>query len=610
MHNRHLSRLFAIALYTLIGGTALWSQSASSPEAVRLLESVKFLASDSCMGRGPGTAGIERAAQYIRSTFKELGLQPAGFHGSFDDPFTMHTGATLGPDNTMTFNVKRERPGVPIEKVPSTKVGWKLGVDYQPYGFSSSGKISGKVVFAGYGLSSKSYDDYKGIDVKGALVIVIKGLPKWAENDGTYKQLSTIRSKATTARDKGAAAICFVNEAGDMSDVLSRFSSDGFGNDAGILALQVRRTPGAAIFPKGVKTLFVAENDINKTRKPSSYELPNTTVDLQVQVTVTESSTMNIIGMVKGTDPELSSQYIVVGAHYDHLGMGDENSLHSGKDPAIHHGADDNASGTAGVLELARRFAANPTKRSVVFMCFSGEERGLIGSKHWVASPTLPMENVIAMMNMDMIGRLKDNKLNVMGLGTSTSWPAILDSANATAKFTISTTADGFGPSDHSSFTAKSIPVLFFFTGLHSDYHRPSDTWEKINYDGEAKVLEVVENAVRIVGTDPHALGFRPGAEKPAAKATSTGFKVTLGVIPDYADDPQGLRITGVREGTPAEKGGLKADDIITKFGSTTVKNIYDLTAAMASSNPGDVVAITVLRNGKPLTVSVTLTGK
>jgi hypothetical protein len=314
--------------------------------------------------------------------------------------------------------------------------------------------------------------------------------------------------------------------------------------------------------------------------------------------------------MVQGTDPGKQDEYVIVGAHYDHLGLGDENSLSTSKDPMIHHGADDNASGTAGVLELARRFAATPTRRSVVFITFSGEEKGLVGSHHWVEQPTQPFENLVAMFNLDMIGRLRDNKLNVHGVGTSTGWPVILDSANAQAGFNISTTADGFGPSDHSSFTPKSIPVLFFFTGLHSDYHRPSDTWDKLDYDGEARVLDVVEKAVRIVANDQQDVGFKPGAEKPAAKPTSGGFRVTFGVIPDYSDDPQGLRISGVREGTPAEKAGLQDGDIITKFGGTTVKNIYDLTAAMANANPGDVVAVEYLRDGKQLKTKATLTGK
>lgn len=608
---RKLSTLvFSVVLLVFV--STGYSQTATTPEAIRIMETVKVLASDSCGGRAPGSEGITKAANFIRARFSELGLTPAGFHGSFDDPFTVTGGATLGAKNTVTFLTKRERPGVPIEKVPTVKVGWKLGTEYQPFGFSSSGTVSGRVVFVGYGLSAqnKGYDDYRGVDVKGAIVIAMRGLPRWAASDATYKQLATIRSKATTARDHGAVAIFFVNEEGDSSDVLSRFSLDAFGKDAGILALQVRRTPGASIFPKSVKTLFVAENEINKGRKPVSFELPNTQAEVTVEVGFTQSTTQNIIGFVEGADKELSAHYIIVGAHYDHLGLGDENSLYKGKDPAIHYGADDNASGTAGVIELARRFSAAPAKRTVVFMAFSGEERGLLGSKHWVESPTLPFSDLVAMINMDMIGRMQNNKLNVMGVGTSPSWPSIIETANTPSQFTISTTADGFGPSDHSSFTPKSIPVLFFFTGLHSDYHRPSDTWEKLNYDDEARILDMVERTVRIVADNPEAVGFKAGAEKPMAKATSGGFTVTFGVIPDYADDPQGLRITGTREGTPAHKAGLTDGDIITRFGSTTVKNIYDLTAGMAAAKPGDVVVVEFLRNSKPMSASVTLVAK
>ncbi len=603
----------SIAIVVLVlASHILPAQEAQTPEGQRLMEIVKALANEETAGRAPGTDGIERAANYISTTFKNLGLQPAGQNSSFDDPFTMTTSAQLGANNSVIFHTKRERPGVPIEKVPAIKTSWKLGTEYQPFGFSEKGSASGRVVFVGYGLSphGKSYNDYDGIDVKGAVVIVLRGLPKWADSDDTYKQLASLRAKATVARDRGAVAIVFVNERGDSSDVLMPFSLDRLGKGAGILCLQVRRTPCAEIFPKNVTSLFEAEKHIENTRKPKSYELPFTTAEVSVDVQYIESQTRNIIGRVPGTDPTVANEYVVVGAHYDHLGMGDENSLSGSSQPAIHHGADDNASGTAGVLELARRFAASPPRRSVVFMTFSGEEKGLVGSHHWVQSPTLPLEKVVAMINMDMIGRLKDNRLNVHGVGTSVSWPAILDSANAQTGFTISTTADGFGPSDHSSFTPKSIPVLFFFTGLHSDYHRPTDTWEKLNYDGEARILNVVERAIRQVADAPQKIAFKEGAEKPAAKSTSSGFRVTLGIIPDYSDDPQGLRISGVRDDTPAAKAGLKADDIITGFGSTTVKNIYDLTTALASANPGDVVEISYIRDGKKGKTKATLTGK
>ena len=214
------------------------------------------------------------------------------------------------------------------------------------------------------------------------------------------------------------------------------------------------------------------------------------------------------------------------------------------------------------------------------------------------------------MFNMDMIGRLKNDKLNVHGTGTSTAWEDILAAATDGSGLKVSTSADCFGPSDHSSFTPKKIPVLFFFTGLHTDYHRPSDTFDKLNYDGEARILDVIEKSVRGVADADTRIAFVDGAEKPKAKKTSGGFRVTLGIIPDYSDDPTGLRIDGVREGTPAGKAGIEGGDIMTRFGTHTVKNIYDLTAALTSAAPGDVVEIDVVRDGEKKTFKATLVGR
>jgi len=586
------------------------AQTATSVEAQRILEHVRVLASDSCQGRGPGSSGIEKAAAYVMGQFQSIGVRPAG-RASFADPFTLTTGVKLSEPNAVSFAVIIERPGVPVEQSRPVTVGWKLGVDYQPFGFSETGTAKGEVMFAGYGLSTSSYDDYAGVDVKGKIVIVLRGLPGWADKDESMRQLSSIRSKTTVARDKGALAVIFVNKNGDSADVLSRFGLDRLGKNSGVLALQARRSTCAKVFPAKGTSLFVAETEIEKTKKPKSFILANVTSSVSIALAFEESTTSNIVGVVEGTDPALKNEYVVVGAHYDHIGMGDENSLASSNEPAIHYGADDNASGTAGIIELARVVSASPLKRSVLFMAFSGEEKGLLGSKHWVTTPTVPLERIVAMINLDMIGRLKDGKLNVQGLGTSARWPAVIDSAKKGLPLTVTTTADGFGPSDHSSFTGKGIPVLFFFTGLHGDYHRPSDTWDKVNAEGQVTVLTMVERSIRAIGDTPERPEFAKGADKPvSSQSSSMALKVTFGVVPDYSDDPQGLHITGVKPGSPAEKGGLAGDDIITAMGATTVKNIYDLMAALGTFKPGDTTTVKVLRDGKPLSLTVTFAGK
>jgi len=608
---RNMMKFLVVALLAQVCTVAvLFSQPAATAEGIRIYEHVRILASDSCGGRGPGSAGIAKAAAYITNHFTTLQLRPAGVNGYYH-PFTMTTGVKTGQKNSVSFGVLIERPGVPLEQTKPTTIGWKLGTDYQPLGFSETGVASGNIAFVGYGVSSSSYDDYAGIDVKGKVVIVMRGLPTWAEKIDALRPLGALRTKTTTAREKGAIAVIFVNRNGDSADVLPRFGLDRLGKNSGILAIQARRTPCAKIFPPKGTSLFVAETEIEKTKQPKSFILTNTTINLSVELAFEESTTSNIIGIVPGTDPSLGNEYVVVGAHYDHIGMGDENSLATTTEPMIHFGADDNASGTAGVLELARAFTERPAKRSIVFMTFSGEEKGLLGSKHWVSNPTLPLDKIAAMINLDMIGRLKDGKLNIQGTGTSAIWPAVIDSAKAGLPLTVTTTADGFGPSDHSSFTAKNIPVLFYFTGLHGDYHRPSDTYDKVNADGEATVLAMVEKTVRMIADSAARPVFTKGAEKPAAQQSSSiALKVTFGVIPDYGDDPQGLHITGVKPGSPAERGGLAGEDIITSMGPTTIKNIYDLMAALGTFKPGDTTTVKVIRDGKTLSLDVTFTGK
>lgn len=612
-HSTMRNMMKFLVFAAIIAGSALsdlHAQTAATIEGARIYEHVRVLASDSCAGRGPGSAGIEKAAAYIINHFSSIGLRPAGSVG-YADTFSMTTGIKIGPRNSASFGVLIERPGVPLDQTKPTQLAWKIGADYQPYGFSESGVATGDVAFVGYGITSSSYDDYAGMDVKGKVVIMLRGLPKWAEKNESMRQLSSIRTKATTAREKGALGVIFVNKNGDSADVLQRFGLDRLGKNSGIMALQARRSICAKIFPPKGTSIFVAETEIEKTKKPMSFVLANTTASISVDLAFQESTTRNIIGIVEGTDPQLRSEYIVVGAHYDHIGMGDENSLASTTEPMIHYGADDNASGTAGIMQLAEAFTQRPARRSIVFMAFSGEEKGLLGSKHWVSKPSLPLNQIVAMINLDMIGRLTNGKLNIQGTGTSPIWPRVIDSAKAGLPLTVTTTADGFGPSDHSSFTAKNIPVLFYFTGLHGDYHRPSDTWEKINADGTATVLKMVEKSVRIIADSNARPEFTKGAEKPVAQQSSSiALKVTFGVIPDYGDDPQGLHITGVKPGSPAEKGGLVGEDIITAMGATTIKNIYDLMAALGTFKPGDTTTVKVLRDGKPMSLSVTFTGK
>jgi aminopeptidase YwaD len=346
----------------------------------------------------------------------------------------------------------------------------------------------------------------------------------------------------------------------------------------------------------------------------------------------------NVVGILDGSDPALKNETIVIGAHYDHLGRGGEGSL-APRSGEIHHGADDNASGVAGVLELAHVFTTQrpKPKRTILFVAFSGEEEGLLGSSYYVNHPLAPLANTVAMINMDMIGRMKDRKLIIGGVGTAKEWRDIVGSGNSLQGMTVTASAgttplgipvvvsangrpivsmdssktfdltlneDGYGPSDHSSFYSKQIPVLFFWTGTHEDYHKPSDTSDKINYEAEARVLSLVARIVRDIDQGDRRPTYT--IAKSESSGRSTGFRVYLGTIPNYADTNDGLLLDGVRDDSPASAAGLKAGDRIVKIAGRDVHNVYDYTYALGEMKAGQEYVIEVKRGTERFTLKIT----
>lgn len=580
-----------------------------SPVEARLRDHVKYLSSDELEGRAPGTAGDEKAAQFIAEQFRQAGLKPVG--DSYIQTFPVQTDVKLGPDNRSQFDILVVPEGLPKDQGRVQKVKWKAGDEYIPLAFSEDTTLTNvPVVFAGYGITAKEaqYDDYAGIDVDGKFVIVLRGTPEHGDLNKKFTEKSrqdphskfanfaSLRYKALNARQHGAVGIMYISPQGDSADVLIPLHLERGGANSGIVAIHAKRNILARVFTKN-KSIFKSEEKIIATQKPASFVLEDVTITLSVDLVPVMKQTANVIGYLPGSNPELAQQYIAVGAHFDHLGMGAEGSLHSGS-PDIHHGADDNASGTSGLIELASRLAADPLPRSVVFIAFGAEEMGLLGSAFYTKNPSIPLDRTVFMLNMDMIGRMKDNKINVHGSGTAKGFEDLVRARAEPLGLTVSTSADGFGPSDHTSFYAKDVPVLFIFTGLHEDYHRPSDTWDKINYPGLAKAIQYAENIVRAIGTNPDRPEFIK-VQSSAGEKRSMAFSVYIGTIPDYSDHPKGLRITGVREGSPAEKAGMKEGDVIVKFGDVDVKNIYDYTHALSTLKPGDNIKVVVLRGPK-----------
>ena len=565
-----------------------------------LRERVTYLASGTLQGRGSGTAGNERAAQYVAAAFKKAGLKPLGTHRQFDagtrldrrgyyQPFMFTAGVERGANNRLGAVVN----GTAMTARPRT--------EFEPAGVSASGRAEGRLVFAGYGIESKepARSDYGLLDVKDKIVLLLAGAPT-TDPHSPLQELAGIRRKAMTAREKGARAIIAVlpndTDAPEMS-------TDSAG-DAGIPILILKRTVAARWLESEGKNLGTLEARLASA--PFAFET-EITVKLAADVRKVTRTTANIAGLLEGSAPALKNEYLVIGAHMDHLGMGGPQSLAQSRTPGIHHGADDNASGTAGVMELADYFASLPErpKRSIVFIAFSGEELGLLGSAHYTKNPLVPLENTVAMLNMDMIGRMQNNRLVVVGTGSSPSWPALIDELNTPTSFSISKSESGFGASDQQSFYLQKIPVLFFFTGLHADYHKPSDTAEKINYSDHAKVVDFVARCARNIADAAQKPQYQQIVSQDTAPAAR--FRVSLGSIPDYAAEVEGVMLSGVRPGSPAEKAGLKAGDVIVKFGGKDIRNVQEYTIALADFKPGDEVEIVVKRGSETVTLKAVL---
>lgn len=596
------------ATLLLVAGSQLRGQDNSAPQGAPLVKGydadsivnrardyVRFLASDELQGRRTSEPGNVQAAEFIAAKFRAFGLETlAGGKGYFHY-FDYTAGVEAGAKNSLQIG----EPSSPARVA-------RLNVDFTPTAFSSSGTISAPLVFAGYGITASDvkYDDYEGIDAVGKIVVVMRYSPDGTSPHGDFSANASFPMKLLNAREHGAVGIIFINQPND-SAVLMPMRLDRNFTDAGLPVHFALSTLFNSVSDPSGRSLADVQRAIDSTRRSASFPMGNYSAQMTTDVLLKKASVPNIVGVIRGTDPKLRNEYIVIGAHMDHLGNGGEGSLHGGHDPAIHHGADDNASGTAGVLLIAEHLASRrDMRRSVILVAFNGEEEGLLGSAALVSDPPIALGLIVAMVNMDMIGRLDSNKVIVQGTGTSPWWEKLVNDRNAD-RFALKQVKDGFGPSDHSSFYGQGIPVLFLFTGLHTDYHRPSDTWEKINYPGLAAVAGFVDELVHDI--DRH--NDRPPFTKTASSAStgSTGFRVYVGTIPDYAYEGKGLRLSGVAEGGPADKGGIQGGDIIVRFGPHSINNIYDYTYALGQLSPKQIVEVEYLRGNKTITTKVEL---
>jgi len=588
-------RYSVISIFILF---SFWAQ-AQQPQAEiqQMQEQMRYLASDELKGRFPGTPEDQLAADYIREAFQKAGLTPLADNGF--QYFSVVTSVEATDDNKLHLN--------------ENEATFKK--DFSLYAFSSNATVEAEVVYAGFGLvldlDSLQRNDYEGLDVKGKWVLVLEGDPEPENNDSPYIPFATIRNKALNAKDRGAAGLLVVGGAqNDPKDDITPLLFERSIVSAGIPVIDLSRSWSDQYLLDNELSIDSLESLAIKGAHDLytlSEKLLSATTMLQRQ----EVKTQNIIFKLEGADSELKNEVVVVGAHYDHLGMGGQGSGSRVPDTiAPHYGADDNASGTIGVIQLAEKMASlkEKPKRSIVFAAFGAEELGLLGSAYLAKNMPFEADAVQAMLNFDMIGRLNEDKAVVIGgTGTAAESEAMLDQLKSEHALKLSYSPEGFGASDHASFYAQDIPVFFISTGAHSDYHTPADTWDKINYEGMSEVIDFSEDLLLEMLNRDERLSFQEAGPKQRTTGRR-GFKVTLGIMPDFtSSSTDGLGVGGVTKGGPADRAGMLKGDKIVGINGMPVGTIYDYMNRLKQLKAGERANVDVMRNGEKVILIVEL---
>jgi aminopeptidase YwaD len=557
---------------------------------------IKYLSSDSLKGRLTGSAGDSLAAEYIKAKLVSYGFSP------------------LSGDGLQRFKVTKRIMAGKSNSLSVNGVNYVAEKDFMPFAFSADTAIESGAVFAGYGFSinndSLKWDDYNGIDVKGKWVMLLRGDPEPDNNKSKYLPFSADRDKALLAKDMGAAGVLMVSgPVFDPQDAFESLNNEGF--SVGIPVLRIKKEIADIILSDSKNTIATLEKKLNDTKKPSSFstKMP---VKGQAEIVREMANTRNVAMILPGDDEKLKNEYVILGAHFDHLGMGGPGSSSRAIDTVgIHHGADDNASGVAMMLELAEKFALTKGshKRSIICVAFTGEEEGLLGSKHFTGDPGINLASVNAMINLDMVGRLNEtNNLQISGVGTATGLKELIYADSDTSIIKLTLSDEGYGPSDHSSFYGKNIPVLFYFTGAHMDYHTPKDTWDKINYQGMVNISKLVFNVAKDLSSNETRLQFKEAGPKAEATRYPRRKGVALGIMPDFAGVVKnGLRADFITPGKPAALGGMQKGDIITGINGKPVNNIQDYMFRMGQLKHGQTISVDILRNEKKLVLLIQL---
>ncbi|MDT8392575.1 MAG: M20/M25/M40 family metallo-hydrolase [Bacteroidales bacterium] len=588
IHGRPIVSLLLAFLFVVS-----YAQDDAEITVKELKQHIGFLASDDFGGRLPGTAGDKLSQAYIVGELQRAGIELLANNGF--QYFDVITSVEAGEHNALSFN---GMDGV-------------QGEDFIPLSFSKNDSLKAAVAFVGYGFQVKNdtleWDDYAGIDVKGKWLVILRGEPGEENTNSPFIAHVGLREKVLTAKDNGAGGVLIVSGADfDKDDALMRMFYDKSTADAGLPVFHIKRYLADSLFGKSISSL---ENKISTDMQPHSF-VSDAILEGRSEVVHQKVQTANIIGCIESFDQAHGDEIIVIGAHYDHLGMGGPGSGSREPDKeTIHNGADDNASGVAAIIELAEKIKAHQQelKRTVVVVAFGAEEMGLIGSKYFVENPIIDMDHVVAMFNFDMIGRLSEERSVAFGgTGTSVETEDLLNRYLDEFGLKGSFSKEGFGPSDHAAFYAEDIPVFFVSTGAHQDYHTPNDDIEYINFEGQKSVAELSYALIMDVAGRDEALTFREAGAK--ARTSRMQFKVTLGIVPDFtSSENNGLGVGGVRSGGPAESAGMQKGDLIVAINGMEIANIYDYMARLKKLESGQIITVDIMRDKKKVVLLVQL---
>jgi Zn-dependent M28 family amino/carboxypeptidase len=572
----------------------LWFVNPTKAQNNNACQHTQVLASDGFGGRKPGTPGIDKAAEYISKYFISIGLTPMFEKGY--QYFDVTTGIALGDKNSFTYEGK----------------SFTAGKDYNPETYSNDTSVNAAVVFAGYGFSINTndlkWDDYQGLDVKNKWVIVLRGGPK-DKGKKVFGKYTNDHAKMLAAKDKGAAGIILVTgEVQKKEDMLRPLPNADSKSKSGFAAINLTRAAVNKILSDNGKTIEDLEKQLLKKQVPASFDLKGK-LNVKLNIVPVKAHTANVAACLMSSHP--TNNYIVIGAHYDHLGMGGPGTGSRKQDTvAIHNGADDNASGTAMVMDLAGRFASLKLSLNynLIFVAFTGEEMGLLGSAYFVNHPPIELKQIKMMLNFDMVGRLNEKHLlSVGGVGTFPEAENILKQDNDTNLLRLSFSKEGYGPSDHASFYGDSIPVLYFNTGVHGDYHTPIDDFDKINCKGMGLISDFTLKVITDIAQNNYSLTYQEAGPKNKSSDRS-GLKVTLGIMPDFANqDIKGVMAAAVTPEGPAFRGGMQKGDIVVGMNGKPVNDIYEYMERLKAFSSGQTITVDVIRNQKKVVLLIQL---